>query len=85
MSSLSDACDALTALEGGRVSLIYDEPGFALSVTAQAHGGWFWTTYDRKAGKAAGCGCAATAQAATEAALRSRRASPVPASTLAAE
>jgi hypothetical protein len=56
MSSLSEACDALSAFEGGRISLLYDEPGFALSVTAQAHGGWFWCAYDRTAGKASSCG-----------------------------
>jgi hypothetical protein len=79
-AALSEACGALTALEGGRVSLFYDEPGFALSVTVQAHSGWFWCIYDRKAGKVVGCGCALTAQAAAEAALQSRRAPPIPAS-----
>jgi hypothetical protein len=45
MSSLSEACDALTAFEGGRVSLLYDEPGFTLSVTARPRldGGLFFS------------------------------------------
>jgi len=64
----------MSAFGSGRVSLLYDEPGIGLSVTAQPKGGWFWCVYDRKAGAVRGFGKAPTAQTAVDAALRSLRA-----------
>jgi hypothetical protein len=69
-SAVSEACAAMTAFGSGRVSLIYDEPGISLSVTAQLESGWFWCVYDRKANKIRGFGKATTAQIAVDAALR---------------
>jgi len=60
----------MTAFGSGRVSLIYDEPGIGLSVTAQPEGGWFWCVYDRKAREVRSFGNATSAQAAVDAALR---------------
>jgi len=79
-SVLSEACAATTAFGHGRVSVIYDEPGIGLSVTAQPEGGWFWVVHDRKACELRGFGKATTAQAAVDAALRLLR-TPQPALT----
>ena len=55
-----------------RVSLIWEWPGMAISFNWD-QGRWFWVAFDRKAGRVAGCGRAATIEAAVDQAKAATR------------
>lgn len=64
---MSEICAAARRLEGGRLSLHWDDS--EAEITFVRDKGWFWTLYDRKLKRTRMSGRAATIEAAVEQAM----------------
>ena len=62
---MQDICAAARRLEGGRLSLHWDDRDVEITFIRE-DGGWFWCAYDRTARRTRDCARAAKLEAAVE-------------------